>query len=104
MYGGARAEKQRIRQETLRISGSLTPEYRREASREITRRILALSSWARAKTVMAYWSLPEEPDKFIKLPHVAYSGRFYEKEIPVLVGERLDMWLAENVLQSPAVR
>ena len=48
--------------------------------------------------------LPEEQDKFIKLPHVAYSGRFYEKEIPVLVGERLDMWLAENVLQSPAVR
>ena len=48
--------------------------------------------------------LPEVPEKFIKLPHVAYSGRFYEKEIPVLVGERLDMWLAENVLQSPAVR
>ncbi len=40
--------------------------------------------------------LPEERDKFIKLPHVAYSGRFYEKEIPVLVGERLDMWLIEN--------
>jgi len=48
--------------------------------------------------------LPEEPEKFIKLPHVAYSGRFYEKEIPVLVGERFDIWLAENVLQSPAVR
>ena len=62
MYGGARAEKQRIRQETRRISGSLTPEYRREASREITRRVLALPSWALAKTVMAYWSLPEEPD------------------------------------------
>ena len=46
----------------------------------------------------------EEPEKFIKLPHVAYSGRFYEKEIPVLVGERFDIWLAENVLQSPAVR
>ena len=42
--------------------------------------------------------LPEEQDKFIKLPHVAYSGRFYEKEIPVLVGERFDMWLAENDL------
>ena len=48
--------------------------------------------------------LPEEQDKFIKLPHVAYSGRFYEKEIPVLVGERLDVWLTENVLQSPVVR
>ena len=42
--------------------------------------------------------LPEEPGKFIKLPHVAYSGRFYEKEIPVLVGERFDMWLSEHAL------
>ena len=41
--------------------------------------------------------LPEEQDKFIKLPHVAYSGRFYEKEIPVLVGERLDAWLEETL-------
>ncbi len=48
--------------------------------------------------------LPEEQNKFIKLPHVAYSGRFYEKEIPVLVGERFDLWLAENGLQSPSVR
>ena len=41
--------------------------------------------------------LPEEQDKFIKLPHVAYSGRLYEKEIPVLVGERLDAWLEEKL-------
>ena len=41
--------------------------------------------------------LPDEPEKFIKLPHVAYSGRFYEKEIPVLVGERLDAWLEEKL-------
>ena len=42
MYGGARAEKQRIRQETRLISERLTPAYRLEASREITRQILAL--------------------------------------------------------------
>ena len=42
--------------------------------------------------------LPEEPGKFIKLPHVAYSGRFYEKEIPVLIGDRFDMWLSEHAL------
>ena len=41
--------------------------------------------------------LPEAPEKFIMLPHVAYSGRFYKKEIPVLVGERLDMWLEEKL-------
>lgn len=45
--------------------------------------------------------LPEEQDKFIKLPHVAYSGRFYEKEIPVLVGERLDAWLEEKLCEVP---
>ena len=45
--------------------------------------------------------LPEAPEKFIKLPHVAYSGRFYEKEIPVLVGERLDAWLEEKLCDVP---
>ena len=44
------------------ISGRLTPEYRREASREITRQVLELPFWKQAQTVMAYWSLPEEPD------------------------------------------
>ena len=62
MQGGARAEKQRIRKETKIISGTLTPEYRREASREIARRVMALPLWQQAGTVMAYWSLPEEPD------------------------------------------
>ena len=62
VYGGAKAEKQRIRQETRLISDRLTPEYRQEASREITRQVLALPFWAEAKTVMAYWSLPTEPD------------------------------------------
>jgi 5-formyltetrahydrofolate cyclo-ligase len=62
MHGGVRAEKQRIRQEAKIISEGLTPEYRREASREITRQVLALPEWKEAATVMAYWSLPTEPD------------------------------------------
>ena len=62
MHGGARAEKQRIRMETRRISEQLTSEYRREASREITRQVLTLPFWKEAGCVMAYWSLPEEPD------------------------------------------
>ena len=62
MHGGARAEKQRIRQEARMISERLTPEYRREASREITRQVLSLPIWKKAGTVMAYWSLPAEPD------------------------------------------
>ena len=62
MYGGARAEKQRIREEIRRTSSALTPEYRKEASRGITRRVLNLPEWKTAKTVMAFWSLPGEPD------------------------------------------
>ena len=37
--------------------------------------------------------LPHEREKFIFLPHVAYSGRYYEDEVPVLIGERLDRWI-----------
>ncbi len=62
MHGGTRAEKQRIRQEARMISEGLTPEYRREASREIIRQVLSLPEWKEAATVMAYWSLPTEPD------------------------------------------
>ena len=62
MHGGARAEKQRIRQEARMISERLTPEYRQEASRAITRQVLELPFWKEAGTVMAYWSMPSEPD------------------------------------------
>ena len=62
MHGGARAEKQRIRQEARIISGQMTPEYRQEASRAITRQVLELPFWKEAGTVMAYWSMPSEPD------------------------------------------
>ena len=62
MYGGARSEKQRIRQEVRLISANLTPEYRQEASREITRQVLELPFWKQAGTVMMYCSLPGEPD------------------------------------------
>ena len=37
--------------------------------------------------------LPGEEGKFISLPHTAYSGRYYENEIPVLIGEKLNRWL-----------
>ena len=59
---GARAEKQRIRLETRQIAKGLSPEYRREASRAITMQVLSLPAWTQARTVKAYWSLPEEPD------------------------------------------
>ena len=61
-YGAAGAEKQRIRREIRQASGSLDPAYRAEASRSIVRQVLDLPAWQQAKTVMAYVSMPEEPD------------------------------------------
>ena len=87
MHGGARAEKQRIREEIRIISGQLTPEYRQEASRNITRQVLELPFWKEAGTVMAYWSMPSEPDtrelmetalregKTLLLPRCVYARR-----------------------------
>ena len=69
MQGGARAEKQRIRQESR------------------TRQVLELPFWKEARTVMAYWSMPTEPDtrelmetalregKTLLLPHCVDNKR-----------------------------
>ena len=75
MYGGARAEKQRIRQEVRLISANLTPEYRQEASREITRQVLELPLWKQAGTVMMYCSLPGEPDTRILMETALKEGK-----------------------------
>ena len=75
MYNGARAEKQRIRQEIRMISKVLSPEYRLEASREITLKVLKLPSWKKAKTVMAFRSMPEEPDTQALLETALREGK-----------------------------
>ena len=75
MYNGARAEKQRIRQEIRMISKGLSPEYRQEASREITLKVLKLPFWKKAKTVMAFRSMPEEPDTQALLETALREGK-----------------------------
>ena len=75
MYDGVRTEKQRIRQEIRMISKGLSPEYRQEASREITRKVLSLPSWEKAKTVMAFRSMPEEPDTQVLLETALREGK-----------------------------
>ncbi len=75
MYNGARAEKQRIRQEIRMISKGLSPEYRQEASREITRKVLGFPSWKTAKTVMAFRSMTEEPDTQALLETALREGK-----------------------------
>ena len=62
MYGGANGEKDRIRKEIRQVSTNLDPAYRAKASRSIARQVTALPEWQRAKTVMAYVSMAEEPD------------------------------------------
>ena len=36
--------------------------------------------------------LPDKPEKFISLPHEAYSGRHYRDQIPVFIGEGILAW------------
>ena len=74
-YGGACGEKQRIRAEIRRIAQSLDRDYYAGASRRIAAQVLALPSWRRAKTVMAYVSMPEEPDTRELLEAVLREGR-----------------------------
>lgn len=47
--------------------------------------------------------LPDEADKFVSLPHAAYSGRYYEDEVPVLIGNALDVWIAQKVEKDPSL-
>ena len=75
MYGGPGAEKQRIRRETQRIAGGLSAEYRAEASRAIAGQVLAMPSWKSAKTVMAYVSLPNEPDTRLLMETALAEGK-----------------------------
>ena len=55
-------EKQRLRREIRTAASSLTEEYRAEASRRITAQVLALEVYRKARVVMVFVSLPEEPD------------------------------------------
>ena len=37
--------------------------------------------------------LPEEPEKFVSLPHEAYSGRHYRENIPRFIGPEFSEWI-----------
>ena len=43
--------------------------------------------------------LPETPERFVSLPHEAYSGRHYREDIPVFIGPEFTDWMG-NVLQE----
>jgi len=63
MTGGAtRAEKDRVRKEMILTASGMSPEIREEANRRIVEHVLAHPAWKQAKTVMAFVSMPREPD------------------------------------------
>ena len=69
-----RQEKLRLRRE-IRSAAVLPGEYRRWASERITEQVLALESYRKAGTVMAFMSLPEEPDTREIIRDAAEAGK-----------------------------
>ena len=57
-----RKEKQRLRREIRAASAALPEAYRAEASLRIAEQVLSLEAYRKARVVMMYASLPEEPD------------------------------------------
>ena len=57
-----RSEKQRLRREIREAAAALPADYRRVASGRIAEQVLAMEAYRKAKVVMMFASLPEEPD------------------------------------------
>ena len=41
--------------------------------------------------------LPDEKEKFISMPHEAYSGRHYHADMPIFVGPSFSAWLKNKL-------
>ena len=70
-----RQAKQRLRREIRIQAARLTERYRREASERIVRQVLSLPAYRKARTVMAFVSLPGEPDTRPILEDAAAQGK-----------------------------
>ena len=70
-----RREKQRLRGEVRQAAAALPQDYRSEASRKITEQVLALEAYRNARVVMAYVSLPGEPDTHEILADAHRAGK-----------------------------
>ena len=68
-------------------TASVEDVIRRECRK--ARRVIADPIYARL--------LPDEKEKFISLPHEAYSGRHYHAEMPIFVGPGFTGWLKEKL-------
>ena len=56
------AEKARVRREVREASAALPESYLRDAGRRIAAAVTALPDWKEAQVIMAYASMPREPD------------------------------------------
>ena len=70
-----RQAKKRLRREIRIQAARLTEKYRREASERLVRQVLSLPAYRKAHTVMAYVSLPGEPDTRPILEDAAAHGK-----------------------------
>ena len=41
--------------------------------------------------------LPDEKEKFVSMPHEAYSGRHYHDDMPIFVGPSFTAWMKEKL-------
>lgn len=70
-----RKEKQRFRREIRTAAAALPAEYRSAASRRIAEQVLALEEYRKARVVMMYASLPEEPDTHAIIEDAVCAGK-----------------------------
>ena len=70
-----RREKQLLRREIREAAASLPEDYRREAGKRIAEQVLALEAYRKARVVMAYVSLPGEPDTSLILEDACAAGK-----------------------------
>lgn len=67
--------KRRMRREVLEVAAALPADYRAEASERIAEQVLALDAWRKARVVMAFVSLPTEPDTRRIIEAAAAAGK-----------------------------
>ena len=68
-------DKQTVRLEMKARAAALSPEYRAAAGRIIREKLFALPAYGKAGTLMAYVSLPSEPDTYELIGRAAAEGR-----------------------------
>ena len=70
-----RQEKRRRRREIRAEAAALPAEYRAEASRRMAEQVRGMEAYRRARVVMMFMSLPEEPDTRLLIADALDAGK-----------------------------